>query len=77
MFIFLPELQWTGITIFVNPKGNKDQQEKLGSMRNSGYRSGLREENLFKSIIAFFEISKVRESGIPLAGLQAVADFHV
>ena len=74
-------LFWTGILIFVNSKGNKDQREKSQSSRNCTEGRKL----LSVRVIASFEISEVRESGIPVskflapvpASLQAVADFHI
>ena len=47
-------LFWTGIMIFVNSKGNKDQWGKSQSSSNLGYSSGLREEDYFRS-----ELSRV------------------
>ena len=57
-------LFWTGILIFVNSKGNKDQQGKSQSSRNRGYSSGLREENYFRSELSgvskYWRFEKVR-----------------
>ena len=79
-------LFWTVILIFVNSKGKRRSAGKIAEfekLRVQFWTEGRR--LLSVRVIASFEISEVRESGIPVSKflahvpgtVQAVADFHI
>ena len=82
MYIKTLLLFWTGIPIFFKLQGKQRSAGKIAEFEKLRVQFLTEGRKLLSvKVIGSFEISKVRESGIPvskfLAPVQALADFHV